>query len=322
MKRKKIIPSLLLVSLLTSCSLTGERQPIEKYMLDLTYKDGYKILQLTDIHLSAQDDLQEDYKFMDLSINESTPDLIVLTGDTFITASREVIDSFFEYLDKKDIPWAFTYGNHDEEGSFNPNYINDKILSSKNSIFANFSDDVTGSSNYIINLKQENKIKYQLYIIDSNSYHPLGWGYDYIHDDQVEWYERGVNKTTELTGSVVNSLAFFHIPLIEYKTAYEQYINGEISGSGINKENVSASSHNSGLFNKMKQLGSTKAVFVGHDHINDSHIMYQGIELCYGVKSTDNIYHDEAMMGSTLITINSTTSYSVERHFHTYKEIR
>ena len=42
--------------------------------------------------------------------------------------------------------------------------------------------------------------------------------YDRIHDNQVEWYKNQINALTEENGGETpKSLAFFHIPLIEYK---------------------------------------------------------------------------------------------------------
>ena len=74
--------------------------------------------------------------------------------------------------------------------------------------------------------------------------------------------------------------------------------------------------------NKIKELGSTKAMFFGHDHINNFEVDYQGVKFCYGIKSTDRIYHDVDMMGCQTITIHDDHSLKIDRYYHTYAEVK
>ena len=72
------------------------------------------------------------------------------------------------------------------------------------------------------------------------------------------------------------SLLFQHIPLKEYETAWNE---GKIDTSkhlhGSNNEDVYSPVVNTGLFDKIVAAGSTKGVFCGHDHANDSAVSYQ-----------------------------------------------
>ena len=68
------------------------------------------------------------------------------------------------------------------------------------------------------------------------------------------------------------------------------------------------------FWNYLKAEGHTKAIFVGHDHINDSSIEYEGIRLTYGVKLGKYDYHDDKMQGANIITIND-DGYDVEQIF-------
>ncbi|MDD2434534.1 MAG: hypothetical protein PHW67_04760, partial [Bacilli bacterium] len=58
--------------------------------------------------------------------------------------------------------------------------------------------------------------------------------------------------------------------------------------------------------------GSTQAMFVGHDHLNNFSITYKGIELVYGLSieylAYENIDHYGAQRGCGLIKINPDTS--------------
>ncbi len=160
----------------------------------------------------------------------------------------------------------------------------------------------------------------------------VGTTYDYIKLNQIEWYEwvvKGVQKINK--GEVVPSSAFFHIPLPEFNIAYALYkknlpknYNGRdvIDGNfGLNRENVCSPYYNSGFFAKMKELGSTKDVIVGHDHVNNSSILYQGIRLTYGLKTGDGCYWDStgSVSGGTTISINSTGATKTEHIYMPFK---
>ena len=63
-------------------------------------------------------------------------------------------------------------------------------------------------------------------------------------------------------------------------------------------------------------------MFFGHDHINDFAAEYQGVTFSYGLKSTDRIYYDDDMLGYQTITIKDDNSLDIQRHFHTYAEVK
>lgn len=330
MKAKQLTSglALLFTLCLTSCSGSNVHHEAKDYFVDVNYKTDFKILQMSDIHLGMKDDLEYQFKFMDLTLSEANPNLIIITGDVFTFGTKETMKSLFSWLDSYKIPWGITFGNHDEQVYFSMSYLSYYL--SNNCEYCKFidyqDDDVFGSANYCINLTKDGSSFYQLYMFDSNRYYYGSYfGYDYIHEDQIEWYERLVNYSTELNSHVVPSLSFFHIPLVEYKTASDLVNEGSSEATliyGENNEKISCPKYNSGLFTKMVELGSTKGVFVGHDHINNSEIMYQGIDLVYGVHSTDRVYHLEDMMGGLVITIHDDASFSLERIYHTYSEVK
>lgn len=323
------ICSVLIATCLSSCASNNVHHEYNEYFLEVDYKTDFKILQLSDIHLSMKDDLDKHFKFMDLTIKDANPDLIVVTGDLFTFASKDTMHSLFNFLDSYSVPWTITYGNHDEQVYFSMEYMTTTLNSFSEycKYIDHQDDDVYGSANFCINLKKDNKIKYQLYVLDSNRYYYGDYfGYDYIHQDQIDWYEGMVNYSKENNdGTTIPSLAFFHIPFEEYKTAYELYESDSSEVEhifGDNGESVSSPKYNSGLFDKMVELGSTKGTFVGHDHNNNSEIVYKGIHLTYGLHSTDRIYGDLDRLGGLLITIHEDDSFSTERIFHTYDEVK
>ena len=90
-------------------------------------------------------------------------------------------------------------------------------------------------------------------------------------------------------GHTVRSLLFFHIPLQEFQTAYDLYRAGSpdvtyFYGSiGEANKKIACSDHPSTLFDTAVRLGSTQAMFVGHDHLNTLSVAYKGIRLTYGL---------------------------------------
>ena len=160
-------------------------------------------------------------------------------------------------------------------------------------------------------------------MMDSNRYlYGDYFGYDYIKQDQIDWYEDVVEYTTQLNdGETVPSILFYHIPVPEFLDAWEAAEGGEAElEAGEKGENVSSPEYNSHFFDKVVEMGSTKAMFVGHDHMNDYRVLYKGIYFCYGVNSTDRIYYDEDMMGGQTVTIHSDHSLDFKQIFHTYQE--
>ena len=70
-------------------------------------------------------------------------------------------------------------------------------------------------------------------------------------------------------------LAYFHIPLPEFTSFNSSNF------TGIKQEGISSASVNSGFFTTLVEAGDVKAVFTGHDHVNDFCGELTGIHLCY-----------------------------------------
>jgi hypothetical protein len=226
--------------------------------------------------------------------------------------------------------WAPVYGNHDTENF---------TAISRNELTALWSSyphclirqgNVYGSGNYIINIKtSENTISKSLIFMDSGDYmskdekSELGYKkdetvYDYIHQDQINWYSDSVAEIKNQYGNNSKSLLFFHIAIPEYLDAYEE---GTIL-YGEKREGIGCSKKNSGMFDAIIQNGSTEAIFVGHDHINDYEALYQGVRFVYcqssGYTSYDvvskfNLSDSDRLQGCLVVNIGVDGSYNIER---------
>lgn len=300
-----------LVALLTSLLLNGckqaEFEDFEDYMFQIEYVENFKIMQLADIQANTSEKF--DNAFIDIKklVDKEQPDLIVLTGDNVeIPKSEDVFFSLISNMESLKTPWAPVFGNHDSEGILSKNFMAEKFIEAENCLFYKGEQGVDGVGNYVINLTTaRSKIAYSLFLLDSHMYYSEG-GYDSIHTNQIEWYERAVNKLTKINkNKVVPSLAFFHIPLKEFIDAKESLENGESEGFAVFNEEISPGAINTGFFSKAQELKSTKAIFCGHDHVNNCDINYQGIHLVYGLKSSKCSYYDKSLLGATMITLTT-----------------
>jgi len=305
----------------------------------------FRILQLTDIHLggsllSYDKDLKA-LKACCRLIEYTKPDLVVVTGDlcfpmgvmSFSFNNSAPVQQFAAFMRNVGIPWAFTYGNHDTETmsitdqtGLNELYQSLSWDTSKNLLYPYTQPDVWGRNNQLIEIRNsDGTLNQALFLIDSNAYTGEGLNkYDFIHDDQVDWYRSNVLRLTAEEGKTVSSLAFFHIPLQQYRTAYELYEAGSDEVKyffGANDEKlidkVCCSEYPSEFFDIAKELGSTKAMFCGHDHYNNMSLEYEGIRLTYGM-SIDylvmpGIARDTAQRGGTLIICHPDGNYEIEQ---------
>lgn len=315
-----------------------------EYTIKADNKD-FKILHLTDIHIGGSViSSYKDYKALEACkklIDYSKPDFVIVTGDmsfpmgimSFSLNNRAPVVQFASFMRNIGIPWAFTYGNHDTESIATDNRESIdalyKSLSFENTgslLYPNIKPDITGRCNQLIKIENEDgSIRQALFLIDSNDYTGLGLNdYDYIHDDQVDWYAEQVQKLSVQQGKTVPSLVFFHIPLQEYRTAYQlyeknsdevKYYFGFAGEKMINK--VCCSNYPSKLFDTAVELGSTKAMFCGHDHYNNISLEYKGIRLTYGMSidylAMPGIDKDKEQRGGELITIKSDSSFDIKQ---------
>lgn len=301
----------------------------EEYSLELPYKDDFRILQLADIHLGNKDNRAQQYEYLDLTIRDADADLIILNGDLFTFADKTVAKELFAFIDSYNTPWTVSLGNHDEQCYFSVDWLTGYLNGiGSNCVFRDIQDDdVFGNSNFVINLMKDSSIFEQLIVMDSNRYN-FGdyWGYDFIKDSQIDWYERIVTSGGEQNGGApVDSVLFFHIPLPEFEDAWGTAQRGSsdsVLEYGEQNEKTSCPEYNSGLFDKILELGSSKAIIVGHDHVNNFRIQYKGVHLCYGITSTDRIYYKDGMVGGLVITIHTDHSLGFDEIYHDYDEVR
>ncbi|KAM3698784.1 hypothetical protein ACB098_06G213200 [Castanea mollissima] len=302
---------LLCLILFPICSLAEKKKPLR-----FGKGGSFKILQVADMHyadgkttpcenvfpeqMATCSDLNTTF-FLERMIHAEKPDLIVFTGDNIYasdsTDAAKSLDAAFAPAISSNIPWAAVLGNHDQESALSREGVMKHIVKLNNTLslvnpvearvidgFGNYNLEVGG----VEGSSFENKSVLNLYFLDSGDYSTVPSmipGYGWIKPSQQFWFERTSKRLQraytakpEAQKEPAPGLAYFHIPLPELKSLDKTNFTGVKQEGGIG---ISSASVNSGFFTTMVSAGDVKAVFNGHDHLNDFCGKLTGIQLCY-----------------------------------------
>lgn len=307
--------------------------------LTLTVEEApFKILQLTDIHFgfswfSRKKDALAISAITTL-VERAKPDLIVLTGDSIFpyipkSGTRNNLKQakrLTAFFDAFKTPYMILFGNHDIEigSKGSKDEISDIIMASEYGIFDKGPKSLTGMGNYIVKLRNSDQsLRSALAVLDSNMYRE-GWfysGFDCIREEQTAWCLSALSELKK-ENEALKALAFFHMPLPEFKGAYEKMKLGDQSvtyhfGSiGEADDYFGISKYQPDFFEKAVQNGIIKGMFCGHDHYNTLSLSYQGIQMTYGMSidflGYKGIKERYIQRGGTLITIEKNGDFHVK----------
>ena len=307
---KKIIAVALFM--LTVSMLSSSAEKNSKPVLKFNSSGKFKIVQFTDVHFRYNSYRSDSaLEIMSKVIKEEKPDLVVLTGDIVISnETRMAWLSLSRVMIDAKVPWAVTFGNHDIEYELTGDQIMKILNVMPYSLTENGTENVSGNGNYILKIQSSKSSKTAaiLYLFDSHSAYPNGQKgeWDYIKFDQIEWYREQSNKLVKANGSSpMPALAFFHIPLPEYKEIKSTMV-------GIQQETVTPSYINSGLFAAMVESKDVMGIFVGHNHNNNYIGCLHNVCLAYG-NVTGRECYGKIGRGARVIEL-----YENERKFDTW----
>ena len=312
-------------------------------MLTIKKKKGtdFKVLNITDTHLVTVDwenpVLRDTFvATIDELVRCTEPDLITMSGDIAFAEWTGSYKYFGDMMDKYDIPWTVCWGNHDHQAGDEQLEVYEKQYMEDYKNFFYESTREMGFGSNVISIDNGDNIVHGLVMIDC-----FKTGSPTVPDDDPEkgkkilcpeligWYKEKINMLSNM--GCKETTVITHITLYEYKLAFdeafckdyntndvtfedsydEKYWNDGFKDSfGVIHEGICYSDDATGLFDAMKELGSTKNVLVGHDHINSFSINYEGIRLTYSMASSS--VGLKKVIGGTLLTINDDGNASVQ----------
>jgi hypothetical protein len=314
--------------------------------------DGrFKVIQFND----TQDDEQTDRRtieLMDRTLDAEKPDFVVINGDVINGGCdtelevKQALNHVVQPMERRQIPWAVTFGNHDEDSGARTGMTEARMLQFLQSYAFNVNGDstdgLTGTSNSLL-LVQSSKSKdpaFGLWLIDTGRYAPdtingqdfEGYpDWDWVRMDQVTWYRSLSMASEQKYGRKIPSLMWGHIALHEHRSMWFASIDSRTDADhqravkkhgivGERNEDECPGPFNSGLFNAFLERGDVRGYFVGHDHVNTYVGNYYGVELGYAPGTGFGAY---GLPGADRNRLRGARVFELdENHAGIYKETR
>lgn len=296
-----------LVFLLTATLCMAQAQQSK---LQFNKKGKFKIVQFTDVHFKyANPASDKAIERINQVLDEEQPDLVIFTGDVIYSPPAD--SGMLQVLGtvaKRKLPFAVTFGNHDDEQGMTRQQLFDLIRSVPGNLLPD--RGTAFSPDYILTVKASSNAKKDaalLYCMDSHSYSQLKGvsRYAWLTFDQINWYrQQSAAYKAANDGCPLPSLAFFHIPLPEYNEAVH---TGNAILCGTRMETACAPQLNTGMFAAMRESGDVMGIFVGHDHDNDYAVMWKNILLAYGRYTGGNTEYNHLPNGARVIVLDEGT---------------
>ncbi len=270
---------------------------------------------------------------LDNAYDKLKPDLVLFTGDNILgnhlldarfgskqiasgkqatlEIMRDSIAHICEPLEKRGIPFAMIYGNHDDMNLVSKEEQADIFRSYSMCLPMNKNNPEVDCDTYNIPIMSSDgeKLVFNLWMLDSAWYNKaLDKCFQEVKPETVEWYRNTSAKLKEENGGKsVPSLMFLHIPLPETMNLIEKCspdaagaINSRELGwcrlnpecaRGVMFETPSILEESNGLFDAVLECGDVKGIVTGHDHANLFEGKYKGVNFiqtscasfrCYG----------------------------------------
>ena len=299
-----------------------------------------RVLQLTDTQFIDYSQLREGdevssmyapekkeafcYRYIRQVVNRYQPDLILVTGDIVygkFDDNGSALTEYIAFMEEFKIPWAPIFGNHDGESRMGADWQCQQFENAEYCLFKQ--RELTGNGNYTVGIQQGDRLQRVFFMLDSNgvasmseetaanghSRREVGFG-----ADQIKWYKEEAKKIKE--ESPKTKLSFvFHIQLTAFQNAIREYVDYEnFSSLDLDKEESAQSKGDFGyighttkndwdadfqVWNGLKELG-VDSIFVGHEHCNSFSIVYDGIRLQYGQKSSQYDRYNKIINGNVV----------------------
>ena len=295
----------------------------------------FKIMHLTDCQdiYPANETM---LKFIDATLKEYKPDLVVLGGDN-VVADKNMANGIKQLVDifiANETYFTVVFGNHDHQQDLTDDEQLVVYQQHGGKYCLAFDEDpnLAGTATHALPIlgSKSDETKFMLYMFDSNDYvrdengKELGLGYDCVNEDQIEWYKATSKAVEAAEGKKVPAMAFqhiivgeifdvlFHESSVELGALTPSY-NGKTYSFFPKLENIEdgflfefpcPGYYNYGQFDAMVERGDVIAIFSGHDHPNTFVTELDGIKIINSGGATYHSYGSEFSRGMRMITLN------------------
>ncbi len=294
---KRFVSLLLALGLLFSVSVLPTSAQDKKLTFNKNGK--FRIMQINDFQ--DRDTTNADsLAFLNKVLDLYKPDLVVLVGDQIhhsfpgitVEKIKTTIRNQLMPLEEREIPFLFTFGNHDRD------YQNIMSMEEQAAFYREFSccyanvDGAdSGTYNTLIYGKDGKTPALNIYMMDSGHWNGTGWTSG-VTEEQVQWYVETSNSVKKNNGGkVVPALVFQHIPVKEIHSFfkivpkgtegavkslfYDEYYVLDENADWIGDRNVMREAPGSehpekvtGQYQAWLEQGDVMGAYFGHEHIN------------------------------------------------------
>lgn len=326
---------------------------------DLRFKNGkFRIMQIADIQ-DTEITSPDTISFIEAALDEAKPDMVVFTGDQFkgygvtlLIGDREEnyrkgIENFISPLQKRNIPFTFVFGNHDDQmfGIAKEKQLQ-MYQAYENCLTVAGDESLEGLCNHYVPIYSEDgkKLLFNIYCLDSLST-TLDGKCAHVTEGQIEWYRTVREALKEETGDYVPSILFQHIPVPEMWDVLKEVPKGnkpnaaqgfrehygkfydiderylEPGNCDFLGETPATPAVNSGEFAACCEKGDVLAMAFGHDHNNSFVSHYGNTKLIYTQGCGFNIYGPKMNRGVRLFDLDENDPHTFNTHTLLYKDL-
>ncbi|KAI1417057.1 Metallo-dependent phosphatase-like protein [Hypoxylon sp. FL1857] len=321
-------------------------QPSDNQVLRFLQDGTFQITVFSDLHFAEDEDSikgpMKDARTAEVVkkvLERGSSQLVVLNGD-LISGYGTRADNVTLYLDQVvapildlGLPWATTYGNHDNQAYSRSADLLRREQDYKNSLTQNMipGNSQAGVSNYFLPVYSasgnEDVPEVILWFFDSRGGDEP---HDWVDDSVVNWFKETNANLTQQYQKTIPSLAFFHIPITatyDFQTSpgvnpsKEPGIDGEKvwwQGRGFDDQ----TGHDVSFMTALSNTDGLLATFSGHDHDNDWCFKWKsttanqasagdGVNVCYGRHTGYGGYGNLARGGRQILLRQETLTKEV-----------
>ena len=324
-------------------------------MLKFNSDGKFKIMQISD----AQD-LPLVRKSLVRMINRACdvlqPDLVLFTGDNILgnhindavigtkqiasghDATRARVELAIRHivlpLEKRKIPFAVLYGNHDDMNCIEK-AEQSEIYGSYSSCIGSGADIGAGCGTYDIPIMSSDGSKraFTVWMLDSAGKYADGSRYTTVSRDKIDWMLRR-NKEIQKDFGGLSSFVFQHVPIPETVRLIREckrkpeciehdghfYELDPQKAHGTLGEYPDVCSENVGEFEALKEMGGVLAAVAGHDHLNCFEGKVDDIDIIQTACASFRCYGNE-MRGVRLFELDERKPFEYSTRTVTYFDL-
>ena len=316
--------------------------------------DGtFRVMQVADVQESSQVRV-ETLELLSRALDRARPDLVVLTGDQIKgynpvmllcgeSAVAPTIRDFMRPVVERGIPFAVTYGNHDDQAGVS-NARQDELYGALpgclNTTFGRAGRE-PGTFCVPVMSSDGRDVAMAVWLAYSGGDAP-GGGYEAFDPETTAWLVREADALSERAGHRVPGILFQHIPMPD---VYDCLVPAEPGADGVPGyrgryrhghrlrldegrrlqgrllEKVGCPDEDTGELDALLAQGDFFAAFFGHDHKNSFVVRHRGMLLGYAPTASFSSYGPGLDRAVRVFEFDEADPTRPETYLLTYREL-